>query len=92
MKKLNLLTYVNAELPDEKALVSNADGEIDVLVKGDYYHDKILEKIEGFLGGLDYAGVEYNFNDYRILIDHNSAYYSIIGFERQDFDDEDDFE
>ena len=92
MKKLNLVTYVNAELEDEKALVNRINGEIEVLVKGDYYHDKIFEKIEGFLEGLDYARVEYDFDDCNICIDHNDELYDTMGFERQDFDDEDKFE
>ena len=28
---------------------------------GDYYHDKIGEWIEGFLGGIKYAGINYTF-------------------------------
>lgn len=92
MKKLNLVTYVNAEFEDEKALVLKIGSETKVLVKGDYYHNKIEERIGGFLDGLNFAGVEYGFDSSDIYINHKDKLYSVIGFERQDFDDEDDCE
>ena len=30
-----------------------------VVMYGDYYHDKISERMDGFFEGLDYAGVKY---------------------------------
>ncbi len=33
------------------------DGK-EIILQGDYYHDKIAEKIEGFIEGCFYAGME----------------------------------
>jgi len=56
MKKLNLLVCYNGTFEDEKALLNKDTNE--VLCKGDYYHDKINEYIEGFISGLEYCGYE----------------------------------
>ena len=54
----NLIKYENVSWDEgEYALIEKDTNKI--LLKGDYYHDKIYEKIEGFLEGLDYCGVEY---------------------------------
>lgn len=43
---------------EEEIMLENVDtGE--VLLMGDYYHDKIDNQIEGFLKGLKYAGKRY---------------------------------
>lgn len=47
----------NATFEEESALI-NVDTN-EVIAKGDYYHDKIDEYIDGILHGLTYAGIEY---------------------------------
>ena len=34
-----------------------------LIMEGDYYHDKIDDRIEGFFEGLHFAGVEYTRDD-----------------------------
>lgn len=53
--KFTLYDFVDGDI--EKALVDEYDKTV---ISGDYYHDKIDEKIEGFLLGLDYAGFKYS--------------------------------
>jgi hypothetical protein len=53
---MKLIKYTNAEYEEEKALY-DLDGEY-IIKKGDYYHDKIDEWIDGFIQGLDYANEE----------------------------------
>lgn len=44
---MNLIIYVNDTFEEEKALYDLDEKE--VLLKGDYYHDKIDYKISGYL-------------------------------------------
>jgi len=54
--EFKFIIYINKHGEgDEKALYNINDKE--VVMKGDYYHDKIDEKIEGFLKGLEYASM-----------------------------------
>lgn len=51
--------YINGAYSEvEKALV-NVDTN-EVVLSGDYYHDKIDEYIKGFLTGLHYVGIEFH--------------------------------
>lgn len=50
------ITLRNECYEDEAALYSKTYDKI--ILRGDYYHDKIEEKIEGFLLGLQYAGFD----------------------------------
>lgn len=47
VSRVNLVIYVNDNFEEEKALY-NLDSK-QVIVKGDYYHDKIDSVIEGYL-------------------------------------------
>jgi hypothetical protein len=47
---MNLIIYTNSHYEEEKALV-NLDTK-EVILKGDYYHDKIEHLIEGYLQAL----------------------------------------
>jgi hemerythrin len=48
---MNLIIYVNDHFEEERALF-DLEGNREIL-KGDYYHDKITERIEGYLQALD---------------------------------------
>ncbi|MEC0031125.1 hypothetical protein CON01_00810 [Bacillus thuringiensis] len=48
---MKLVIYVNENFEEEKALFDLEKKE--VLLQGDYYHDKIDAKIEGYLLALD---------------------------------------
>lgn len=54
---MRLIIIVNETNEDEAALV-NFDTK-EAIIKGDSYHDKIFNKIEGFLQGLDFAKYKY---------------------------------
>jgi hypothetical protein len=51
---MNLVIFENATYEEEKALV-NLDTDT-VIMQGDYYHDKIDYKIEGYLEALKDLG------------------------------------
>ena len=75
---LNLRTYTNAFNEDESALVSE-DTKI-VLLCGDYDNNHIDDKIEGFLEGLDFCGIEYKLHE-DITVDEKDYMYFVIGFQ-----------
>ena len=55
---MNLVIYINETYEEEQALYDNDNNK--VLLKGDYYHDKISSKISGYLfaKGIDESEVE----------------------------------
>lgn len=53
---LKFIRYTNKENEDQKALY-DIQREY-VVMSGDYYHDKINERIMGFLNALDYLFTE----------------------------------
>lgn len=48
---MDLVIYVNGTFEEEQALYDKEKGKI--VMKGDYYHDKIGFKIEGYLEAKD---------------------------------------
>ena len=74
-KKMNLVIYINETYEEEQALY-DIDNQ-KVLLKGDYYHDKISAKISGYLlaKGVDEDEVEEVYIDqYHILFDFLKFY------------------
>ena len=61
-----------------KALI-NEDTKT-LIFNGDYYHAKITERIEGFLYGLEYSGIEYELLATKV-IKNKSKMYSICLFD-----------
>jgi hypothetical protein len=57
---MNLTILINGTSEDEKGLYDN-DKEM-LIVKGDYYHIKIDDRIEGIIQGIEYCGIEVNLN------------------------------
>jgi hypothetical protein len=55
MEKRVITIVTNIEFEEEKKLV--VDGE--EIIRGDYYHDKISQMIDGFLMAFDYLGIPY---------------------------------
>lgn len=47
---MNLVIYINEHFEDARALFDLDKGE--AILSGDYYHDKIDERIEGYLQAL----------------------------------------
>ncbi len=56
MKKIKFIKFINGTLEDEAALYNVGNNEI--VIKGDDYHDKIYEKIDGIIQGIEYVGIE----------------------------------
>lgn len=75
-----LVVYINSIDDTQRALVEALDnGKYEVIMSGDWYHDKILEKIEGFFKALDYFNVLYNKTDYVVLTPEDDLYWD-LGF------------
>ena len=53
------VVYTNNTYEEEKALVEVSGNMKELIIMGDYYHDKIDDRIKGFFEGLDYLNVEY---------------------------------
>jgi hypothetical protein len=56
-KMLRLKVYDKEDGDIVRALVNEDTKEL--IMNGSYYDDKIVEKIQGFLKGLDFANIEY---------------------------------
>ncbi|HHT96495.1 MAG TPA: hypothetical protein GXZ90_01200 [Clostridiales bacterium] len=55
--KLRLQKIINETYEEEAALINVDTSEI--IIKGDYYHNKISEYIDGIFHGLHYVNVSY---------------------------------
>ena len=76
---MRLIIYVNDDFEDERALF-DLDEEKTLLL-GDYCHDHIDEKIEGYLEALkDFKIYENDSNLETEWIDSDHKYYKLIGF------------
>lgn len=71
---MSLVIYVNETFEEEQALY-DADKK-KVILKGDYYHDKISAKIEGYLfaKGIDEDDVEH------VYIDQDHELFEVLEF------------
>lgn len=56
MKKIKFIKFINGTLEDEAALYDVDNNEI--VIKGDYYHNRIYDKIDGIIQGIEYVGIE----------------------------------
>lgn len=74
---VDLIIYVNDNFEEEKALFDKKENKVILL--GDYYHDKIDEKIEGYLEALK----DFNIYDKDVddeYINDSHEHYELIGF------------
>jgi hypothetical protein len=79
MIKMKLRVYETEN--DGEILKALVNEDIEMLIfNGDYYHDKITERIEGFLYGLEYSGVKYELLATKV-IKNKSKMYSICRFD-----------
>lgn len=60
MKEFHLTVFNEGYDSEVKVL---RDSEGNILLSGDYYHDKIDSQLEGFFSCLDYLGVEYKIEE-----------------------------
>ena len=56
---MELIVYTNSTFTEQQAL--SVDGA--VVLKGDYYHDKITDKINGFIACLDCLKIPFTLSD-----------------------------
>ncbi len=61
---MSKLHFLKSEVTiDDEVFVKLKDTKGNVVLEGDYYHDKIEEKIDGFVEGLVYVGYEVDIVD-----------------------------
>lgn len=93
MNRWKLKILINSIYEEQKALINTETNE--VLLEGDSYHDKIDERIEGFLSGLLYCDYDYILSKTE-RIDSTNKLFNICGFLNEDYseyeDDEEDFD
>jgi hypothetical protein len=77
-RKMDLVMLINNEHEDERALYNMSKGEVIFL--GDYYHDKIDEKIEGFIECLIYLEVSFEFQDNPIWVEREDELFEKCNF------------
>ncbi len=78
---MKLIKYVNAHYEEERALVDLDSKKI--ILKGDYYHDKIDDKIDGYLQALKDHSI-YKDKVKRKEIDHKHEMYNELEFYNED--------
>jgi len=81
---MNLIIYVNKHYEEEQALV-DLDNK-SILLKGDYYHDKIGNLIEGYLSALRDFDI-YNKDVTHEEIDCNHQMYNTLEFYNEEDDE-----
>lgn len=75
-----LLVCVNSVDDTQRALVEVMNGEeCKVIMSGDWYHDKIIEKMDGFYQALNYFGVEYKQLDFKTVTPDEDLFWD-LGF------------
>ena len=80
METICLKTYVNEHNNDQRALVEWYKFTANVILTGDQYHDKIIERIEGFLLGLHFSDtVEVDYEE--IVISSENKLFEFCEFE-----------
>lgn len=80
---INVLFKHCSECEEYKQLVINGN----VVEEGDYYHDKIDEKIEGFISGLKFCGNEVKTDKEEYVCEYCES-----GQDDEDIEDVDDEE
>lgn len=80
---LRLRRYYNDDFEEEEALYNEDAG--GVILMGDYYHDKISEKIDGFIEGIEFAKMDFELLEPKHINskDHTELF-EYIGFYSED--------
>ena len=76
MKKIKFIRFINGAFENETALYNVGNNEI--VIKGDDYHDKIYEKIDGIIQGIEYVGIEVAV-EVKIIYPNNEMF-NVLGF------------
>lgn len=72
---MKLQIIVNGTFEDERALIDVSAKTPKLIYKGDYYHDKIDEFIEGYLFCLDYNKITYTKLDEIVVLPNEKDTY-----------------
>jgi len=56
---MKFVLFTMEDTDTQQALYKVINGELILVADGDYYHDKIDIKIQGFFNGLDFMKAEY---------------------------------
>lgn len=86
---MNIKVYYNADF-DEEAALFNEDAK-DVILSGDYYHEKITDKIQGFISALDYLHIDYNLLESE-YINHDNEMFDLFEFYNENDDSEEEYD
>ncbi len=84
---MNLVIFENGTFEEEKALVDIDSGEI--FLNGDYYHDKIDDKISGFLYAARHFGA-YRGEVPTKEIGKDDDWFGKLGFYDDGYEEEDE--
>jgi len=84
---MNLKIYYNSDF-DEEAALFNEDTK-DVILSGDCYHEKIGDKIQGFISALDYLHIEYSLLEPE-YINHDNEMFDLFEFYNESDDSEEE--
>lgn len=74
-----MVNYINELFEEQEALYDLVKRE--VILFGDYYHDKIGYIIDGFIDGLSHTGSPYSFKEEKINPNH--AIFEELGFNKE---------
>lgn len=66
--------YINENFTEQQALVEVTNR--DIILTGDYYHDKIAQQISGFLLGVQWSGEDYYEVEVEEISEEHDMYYS----------------
>lgn len=71
----NLVIYINVIDDTQRALVEILDDNTyKIIMSGDWYHDKIIEKIDGFFQCLNYFNILHNLHNHKIISPEDKLY------------------
>lgn len=87
---MKLIIYVNEHFEEEKALVDIDKKE--VLLKGDWYHDKIDVLIEGYLNALIGFNIYTEEVDTEYIDSKHELYDYLEFYNEEDFEDDEDYQ
>lgn len=68
--------YINKEFKEQQALVEVTNRAENIILTGDYYHDKIAQQISGFLLGVQWSGEDSYEVEVEEISEEHDVYYS----------------
>ena len=78
---IKIKKFINETFCEEQCLYDLTNDK--VLLKGDYYHDKIDESIEGFVYAMEHFNIEHEYEEDE-LIGTDNCMFEKIGFANEE--------